>query len=86
MKRKRKCEVCGRKEGDEIDLGGDPDGVPLGPVDKCDSCGRWSCPDCQHESDCCWEEWEESDEPEEDRPLPKGWKVDEEGISFVREE
>jgi hypothetical protein len=47
------CEFCERIEGEEVDICGEPGGVPLGPVERCPDCGRWSCPDCQHERDCC---------------------------------
>jgi hypothetical protein len=31
------------------------DRVPLGAVTQCPECGRLSCPDCQHERDCCFD-------------------------------
>lgn len=53
MKRKHHCVVCGRREGDKVDQGGSYDGVPLGEVTRCQQCGQWACPDCEHERDCC---------------------------------
>jgi hypothetical protein len=57
---KEPCSVCGRREGDkELNRWGEPDmnpDVPLGPVTTCPDCGCLSCPDCQHEGDCCEKE------------------------------
>lgn len=71
-KRKRACEVCGRKEGDCVDLSGLPDGIPLGPVARCELCGRWACPDCSHESDCCFAEAD--DHATDPEWAPPGWR------------
>lgn len=53
------CDICERAEGDEVDRGGAHDGVPLGPIERCETCGRLACPDCLHEADCCFIDAEE---------------------------
>jgi hypothetical protein len=70
MSRKKapcKCEVCFRPEGDV------PDGPPpLGELERCDLCGRLACPDCLHEADRCFADWEGH---RDDRNwAPKGWR------------
>lgn len=54
-KSRRRCQgVCGeRMEGSTKDRSGREDGIPLGKIKKCQHCGRWACPDCLHERDCC---------------------------------
>ena len=75
------CEVCGRKEGAEVDVAGFPDGVPLGPIEECETCGRKACPDCLHEADCCFVELgDHSNEPDWS---PAGW-VKADSQTFVR--
>ena len=70
-KAKLRCDICERVEGSTIDCGGDDDGVPLGPIEFCPSCWQWVCPDCMHESDCCFDKEEEhSDDP---TWAPPGW-------------
>jgi hypothetical protein len=65
------CVICGREEGSEVDVAGFPDGVPLGTIEACETCGRLACPDCLHETDCCFLEAEEhADDPEW---APPGW-------------
>ena len=69
----RECQICGRKEGTLLERDmmtyAEP---PLGPVEKCDTCGRWACPDCMHEADCCFvEEDEHSNDP---KWAPPGWR------------
>lgn len=77
---RRKCHVCCRKEGDKVDLSGRYDGVPLGAIEKCDTCGHWACPDCLHEADCCFGE-----EFENTGATPAGWeKVNE--TTYVRQD
>jgi hypothetical protein len=66
-----KCDVCGRNEGAEIDRSGGYDGIPLGPIEKCETCGRHACPDCLHESDCCFDDAE--DHVAEPDWSPAGW-------------
>ena len=72
------CEVCGRYAGtrDEIDRfePSDPrhevpplDATPLGSVEECSLCGKFACPDCLHESDCCFADADEK---------PVGWAPD----------
>lgn len=75
MKRKRKCEVCDRKQGDTTDRTGSPDNdkVPLGAVTKCDVCARWACPDCLHEADCCFSEEFDQVYGEKAGEAPPGW-------------
>ena len=66
--RRKTCQVCGRKEGTTKDRCGQEDGIPLGRLEKCDLCGKWACPDCLHEMDCCFDD-EDPDNP------PPGWRV-----------
>ena len=70
---RRKCEICGREEGSTVDRCGVEDGIALGAIEPCETCGRWACPDCLHEADCCFvEEDEHSDEP---AWSPPGWML-----------
>lgn len=72
-KRKKACSMCGRKEGSTKDVCGDEDYTPLGPVEKCETCGRWACPDCLHEADCCFADADEhAGEP---TWTPPGWRL-----------
>ncbi len=82
---KHPCSVCNRRQGCTKDLGGHEDGIPLGPVTKCDPCGRWACPDCLHEADCCFTDYTEGEGGLFSRESPPGWKrLDE--ITFIRED
>lgn len=65
------CDICGRAEGSELDRCGEPDGVPLGPLERCETCNRLACPDCLHEADCCFAEAEDHKGDPEWAPL--GW-------------
>jgi len=65
------CAICGRREGETLDRSRQPDGIPLGPVVCCDLCGRWACPDCLTEADCCFVEME--DHNDETAWSPRGW-------------
>lgn len=65
------CEVCGRKEGDEVDICGFPDGIPLGPIERCETCRRLVCPDCLNEVVCCFAEAD--DHNSEPDWSPPGW-------------
>ena len=71
-----RCQACGRKPGARRlgrfgDLDPNPQ-TPLGPLQKCRSCGLWACPDCWHEVDCCFrDEAEHEDDP---NWAPPGWK------------
>lgn len=60
-----KCEVCGRRAGyAPLNRFGEPDlspDTPLGTVTRCPHCLLMSCPDCQHEGECCEQGEEESD-------------------------
>jgi hypothetical protein len=69
------CSICSRPEGSTKDRCGNEDGVPLGPVGPCEVCGRLTCPDCQHEADCCFAEADDH----MDDPLwcPVGWEIHE---------
>jgi hypothetical protein len=68
-KAKRECQICDRLEGSTKDRDDAEDGVPLGPVEKCDACGRWACPDCMHEADCCFADAEDhADDPKSAPP------------------
>jgi hypothetical protein len=83
--RRRKCQICDRTEGSTKDRGGDEDGVPLGPVTKCDTCGRWACPDCEAEADCCFVEVE--DHANDPTWAPPGWRVSkysDSGVEYER--
>jgi hypothetical protein len=74
MSMNKTCEVCGRAEGAAVDLCGDEGGAPLAPLERCDLCGHLVCPDCNHESDCCFMEADDhADDPDW---APPGWKVD----------
>jgi len=57
MKLDKPCEVCDRRAGyAPFNRFGEPDlcpDTPLGEVALCPECGRYSCPDCQHERECC---------------------------------
>ena len=72
-KRKRECEICGRKQGSTKNVVGEEDGVPLGPVEKCATCKRWACPDCEHEADCCFAEAD--DHSADPTWAPRGWRL-----------
>ncbi len=60
------CEVCRLAEGDTSD-GLDP----LGSMTTCEWCGRWACPVCLCDGDCCFAEADDHD----DDPdwAPRGW-------------
>jgi hypothetical protein len=60
------CSICGRPRGSTLDRWGCEDGIPLGPLANCPTCGKTACPDCLHEADCCWED--------EDGWIPDGWE------------
>lgn len=45
------CEICGAIEG-QLDLY-NPDDWPLGPIKKCEDCGRYACPVCYDKYKCC---------------------------------
>lgn len=67
------CSICDRPAGSLLDRFGIPDGIPLGPIQRCDICGRNACPDCMHESECCFVEVDEHvHEPDW---APPGWRV-----------
>ena len=71
-----RCQICKRRPGTKkIDRFGNPDPnpqTPLGPLQQCESCGLWVCPDCWHEADCCFrDEAEHEDDP---NWAPPGWK------------
>jgi hypothetical protein len=51
---KKTCEVCDRLEGSTKDRCNEEDGTPLGAMELCPTCGKWACPDCIHEIDCCF--------------------------------
>ena len=73
-----RCQICDRKPGTKkLDRFGNPDPnplTPLGPLQRCRSCGLWVCPDCWHEVDCCFrDEAEHEDDP---NWAPPGWKRD----------
>jgi len=55
--RRTTCQVCDRKVGSTIE--------------QCDLCGKWACPDCLGEADCCFDD--------DDGPMtaPPGWRVKE---------
>lgn len=77
-----RCEICDRKPGDTNDRCNEPtyDQVPFGPLEQCDLCQKWACPDCLHEADCCFED-------EEDAGTPRGWRLVEEnehGCTYER--
>lgn len=70
------CQICKRKPGArKKDRSGslDPNPqTPLGKLQRCRLCGLWACPDCLHETDCCFRE---EDEHEDDPNwAPPGWK------------
>ncbi len=67
------CEICRRAEGCTDDRSGVCDGVPLGLVERCDTCGRLACPDCLHEADCCFVEMD--DHADDPHWSPPGWRV-----------
>jgi hypothetical protein len=68
--------VCERLEGDMHDRCGQYDGVPLGRLEKCDWCGKWACPDCLHEADCCFDwYWEIANEEAGEPVAPPGWRL-----------
>lgn len=78
------CEICRRQEGAEVDRCGEADGVPLGPIEPCETCGRLACPDCRHEADCCFAGAEEHrDEPDW---APTGWVRSDRPSEYVRVE
>lgn len=43
----------------------------LGPLEECDLCGLWVCPECNEESDCCFQH--EEDHEKDPNWAPKGW-------------
>jgi len=71
MPKRVTCQVCERRVGSTKDRCGEEDGVPLGPLEKCDLCSKWVCPDCLHEADCCFDGDSEA--------APPGWRVSKEG-------
>ncbi len=73
MTRRKRCQVCNRLEGSTKNMIGEEDGIPLGKVEKCPTCGRWACPDCLHEADCCFVEADEH--AAEECWCPPGWRI-----------
>ncbi len=69
--RRKTCQVCGRREGVTVDRCGNEDGLPLGRLEKCVLCGKWACPDCLAEADCCF--GDDELKTTIDHP-PNGWK------------
>ena len=67
MAAEQQCAVCGLSEGDTSDGLG-----PLGPVERCETCGKLACPVCRHEADCCFED--EADHADDPAWAPKGWR------------
>jgi hypothetical protein len=53
-----------------LDRWGGEDGIRLGALSLCPTCGKTACPDCLHESDCCWEDVDN----QEDGWIPDGWE------------
>jgi hypothetical protein len=74
----RECSICGRVKGSTLDRCGFPDdspnAVPLGPIRRCATCGRRACPDCLHESDCCFAD--SDDHAADPEWAPPGWHKD----------
>ena len=70
-RQERRCQICDREPGTQVDRFRDPDPLPLGELKRCQSCGLLVCPDCLHEADCCFRDEEEH----EDEPnwAPPGW-------------
>jgi hypothetical protein len=73
----RECSICGRVKGSTLDRCGFPDdspnAVPLGPIRRCATCGRRACPDCLHESDCCFAD--SDDHAADPEWAPPGWHI-----------
>jgi len=69
MPKKRECQICGRVAGTLKGRCGEDTDTKLGPVEKCELCKKWRCPDCAHENDCCFE-----DEEGDGFKCPVGWQ------------